>query len=142
MAKKKSKSNNKPKQEVAEVKAEEVAENVNVETEALQAETTVTADNVVPEEKKVDEKKSDDKKANVKQDKKKGKKEKGQNKVAKKTKETFSELKKVSWPTFGQVVKKTGVVLAVVIIFTVVLFGIDYLLGLLFDLLTSGIPQG
>ena len=56
--------------------------------------------------------------------------------------ETFSELKKVSWPTFGQVVKKTGVVLAVVIIFTVVLFGIDYLLGLLFDLLTSGIPQG
>lgn len=141
MAKKKSK-NNKPKQEVAEVKAEEVAENVNVETEALQAETTVTADNVVPEEKKVDEKKSDDKKANVKQDKKKGKKEKGQNKVAKKTKETFSELKKVSWPTFGQVVKKTGVVLAVVIIFTVVLFGIDYLLGLLFDLLTSGIPQG
>ena len=94
------------------------------------------------EEKKVDEKKSDDKKANVKQDKKKDKKEKGQNKVAKKTKETFSELKKVSWPTFGQVVKKTGVVLAVVIIFTVVLFGIDYLLGLLFDLLTSGIPQG
>ena len=146
MAKKKSKSNNKPKQEVAEVKAEEVAENVNRETEALQAEATVTADNVVPEEKKeekkVVEKKSDDKKVNVKQDKKKDKKEKGQNKVAKKTKETFSELKKVSWPTFGQVVKKTGVVLAVVIIFTVVLFGIDYLLGLLFDLLTSGIPQG
>ena len=59
--------------------------------------------------------------------------------VANKFKETASELKKVNWPTFSQVVKKTGVVLAVVIIFAVVLFGIHYLLGLLFNWLTSAI---
>ncbi len=40
-------------------------------------------------------------------------------------KETVSELKKVSWPTFGTVIKNTGMVLAVVLIFGVVIFGID-----------------
>ena len=47
----------------------------------------------------------------------------------------MSELKKVTWPTFGEVVKKTGVVLAVVIIFAVVIFGIDALLGYLSGLI-------
>ena len=41
-------------------------------------------------------------------------------------KETFGELKKVSWPSFGKVVKATGVVLTVVVFFTAILFGIDY----------------
>lgn len=68
--------------------------------------------------------------------KKKAKKEK-KGGVGKKFKETVSELKKVSWPGFGTVVKKTGVVLAVVVIFTVVLFGFDYVLGLLYNLFTS-----
>lgn len=31
-------------------------------------------------------------------------------------KETFSELKKVTWPSFGEVVKQTGIVLAVVLV--------------------------
>ena len=140
MSKNKSK-NNKPKSEVAEVKSESEVSEISNQNEVSEVESLETENKNASENKKVEEKKSDDKKNNVK-DKKKAKKEKGQNKIAKKTKETFSELKKVSWPTFGQVVKKTGVVLAVVIIFTVVLFGIDYLLGLLFDLLTSGIPQG
>ncbi len=140
MSKNKSK-NNKPKSEVAEVKSESEVSEISNQNEVSEVESLETENKNASENKKVDEKKSEDKKNNVK-DKKKAKKEKGQNKIAKKTKETFSELKKVSWPTFGQVVKKTGVVLAVVIIFTVVLFGIDYLLGLLFDLLTSGIPQG
>ena len=140
MSKNKSK-NNKPKSEVAEVKSESEVSETSNQNEVSEVEVLETENKNASENKKVDEKKSADKKNNVK-DKKKAKKEKGQNKIAKKTKETFSELKKVSWPTFGQVVKKTGVVLAVVIIFTVVLFGIDYLLGLLFDLLTSGIPQG
>ncbi len=56
-------------------------------------------------------------------------------KLGKKTREMTSELKKVTWPSFGEVVKKTGVVLAVVAIFAVVVFGIDALLGFLFDLL-------
>ncbi len=47
-----------------------------------------------------------------------------------KAKETVSELKKVSWPSFGKVVKQTLVVLGMVIFFTVVLFAIDQLLGL------------
>ncbi|MCL2771008.1 MAG: preprotein translocase subunit SecE [Firmicutes bacterium] len=37
----------------------------------------------------------------------------------------FSELKKVSWPTFPMVVKQTAVVLTVVAFFTIVLFGVD-----------------
>lgn len=49
----------------------------------------------------------------------------------------FSELKKVSWLTFGKVVKQTAVVLSVTAIFLVVIFGIDSLLKLLNDLLTS-----
>ena len=56
-------------------------------------------------------------------------------KFGKKTREMTSELKKVTWPTFKEVVKKTGVVLTVVLIFAVVVFGIDALLGFLSDLL-------
>lgn len=59
------------------------------------------------------------------------------NKVTKAIKETGSELKKVTWPTFGKVVKQTGTVLAVVLAFAVVLFGIDRLLGWLYGLLLS-----
>jgi preprotein translocase SecE subunit len=44
------------------------------------------------------------------------------------TKETVSELKKVSWPSFATVVKNTGMVLAVVLIFGLVVFGIDSLI--------------
>ena len=68
---------------------------------------------------------------------KKAKKEK-KHLIKKKTKETVSELKKVTWPTFAHVVKKTGVVLVVVIVFAVLLFGIDSFFGFLFGLLTGG----
>jgi len=59
--------------------------------------------------------------------------------VGRKFKETSSELKKISWPSFGTVVKKTLVVIGMVIFFTIVLWGIDYLLGLLYNLLISNI---
>ena len=67
------------------------------------------------------------------------KKEKKEKKpgLFKKLKEAWSELKKVTWPTFGTVVKKTLVVILVTVIFTVVLFGMDYLLGLLYNLFMS-----
>ncbi len=58
-------------------------------------------------------------------------------KLSKKAKETVSELKKVVWPTFGEVCKKTGVVLVVVLIFAVIIFGMDYGLGALMGLLTK-----
>ena len=43
-----------------------------------------------------------------------------------KIKDVFSELKKVSWPSFMKVVKQTGVVLVVVILFLVVITAFDF----------------
>lgn len=63
------------------------------------------------------------------------KKEKKQSKIAKTTKETVSELKKVTWPTFGEVVKKTGVVIAFVVIFGLFIYGVNTLLAWLTGLL-------
>ena len=58
--------------------------------------------------------------------------------MGRKCKEVFSELKKVTWPSFGKVVKSTGVVIAVVLSFLVVLtavkFGLNELLGLITSL--------
>ena len=73
----------------------------------------------------------------VKKDKKKNKKPSIFKRMGEKAKDIFSELKKVSWPTFKQVVKKTGVVLAVVVFFGLVLFGFDYVLKFMFKLITS-----
>ena len=57
----------------------------------------------------------------------KAKKVKKPNKMAKRLKETSSELKKVTWPKFTTVLKQTGVVLAVTAAFLLVVFGIDRL---------------
>lgn len=40
---------------------------------------------------------------------------------------SWSELKKVSWPTFKTVLKNTGIVLLVVLFFSVLIFGFDTL---------------
>lgn len=52
-----------------------------------------------------------------------------------KIKEVFSELKKVTWPSFGKVVKTTGVVLVIVLIFTVVFTAINFGLSQLLTLI-------
>ncbi|MBQ9729409.1 MAG: preprotein translocase subunit SecE [Clostridia bacterium] len=54
-----------------------------------------------------------------------------------KIKETFSELKRVSWPKFTTVLKTTGVVLVIVFIFLVAVTGVDSLLSWLLGLLTN-----
>ena len=58
--------------------------------------------------------------------------------MGRKIKEVFSELKKITWPTFGKVVKATRVVIAVVvaflIVFTAINYGLNTLLGLLTDI--------
>ena len=54
-----------------------------------------------------------------------------------KFREIFMELKKVTWPTFGKVVKETGVVLAVCLFFLVVITAIDLGLGELVNLITG-----
>lgn len=52
-------------------------------------------------------------------------------------KETVSELKKVSWPSFKQACKQTGTVLAVVAIFMLVVLGIDSLLTWIINLIVN-----
>ena len=54
-----------------------------------------------------------------------------------KLKETFSELKRVTWPTFPKVVKATCEVLVVVVTFTVIDTAINYGLNELLKLVTS-----
>ncbi len=71
----------------------------------------------------------------AKQTKQKKEKAKKPNKLAKSLKDTGAELKKVTWPKFKDVVKQTGVVLVVVLVFTLVLFGLDRLCSWLVSLL-------
>lgn len=91
---------------------------------------------VEPDTNKTESIEKTDKKANKdnKADKKTAKKPKKEKKggIGKKIKESVSEIKKVNWPTFGKVCKQTGMVISVVVVCTLVLFGIDRLLSLLF----------
>ncbi len=57
--------------------------------------------------------------------------------MGRKLKEVFSELKRVTWPSFPKVLKSTGVVLVVVLVFLVVVTGINYGLQALLNLITS-----
>ena len=45
--------------------------------------------------------------------------------MGRKIKETFSELKRVTWPTFGKALKATGVVIAIVLIFLVIVTAVN-----------------
>ena len=71
----------------------------------------------------------------VAKNKKKKEKAKKPNKLAKSLKDTGNELKKVTWPGFKQVAKQTGIVLAFVFIFGIVLLGFDKLCSWLSGLL-------
>ena len=57
--------------------------------------------------------------------------------IGRKFKEVFSELKKVSWPSFKTIAKNTGIVLGIVGIFLVVITLMDLGLGELFKLVTG-----
>lgn len=99
----------------------------------------VTEEKKVPtQEEKVSNKsdKKTDKKADKNADKnkkfKKKKEKKNKLNIKENAKGTASELKKVTWPSFSEVVRRTGVVLAVVLIFAVILFGIDVLFEFIF----------
>ena len=76
------------------------------------------------------------KQKDVKKEKKKNKKPNIFKRFGAKCKDVFSELKKVSWPSFANVVKQTGIVLAVVLVFMVVIFGFDLGLTSLLKLIT------
>ncbi len=95
-----------------------------VEVENTQAQETAVQVNETPKKEQKVEKK----------DKKKDKKPK-ERKMARKVKETTSELKKVSWLSFGQVCKRTAIVVGFVLLSTLVLFGVDMLLQLVYRLI-------
>ena len=82
-------------------------------------------------------KEKETKKVDVKKSQPKTKKPNIFVRLGKKIKEVLSEVKKVSWPSFDRVVKQTGVVLGVVVLFLVVITLIDLGLGELLTLLTS-----
>lgn len=91
---------------------------------------------VVPDEKQS----TKDKKNNKDKSKNKNTKPKKERKsLWRIIKETFAELKKVSWPSFGKVVKQTCVVILVVAICTLILFGTDRLFSLLYNALINGL---
>ena len=49
---------------------------------------------------------------------------------------SWSELKKVSWPSFKTVLKNTGIVLLVVLFFAVIIYGVDALFAYLVSLMS------
>lgn len=72
---------------------------------------------------------------------KKGKKGRFSNffkKINKSFRETFLELKKVTWAPLPKALKQTLVVLVVILFFVVIIGAIDALLAFLFKLLTTG----
>ncbi len=101
-----------------------------IESEVKDTQAVVTTDDSnVKKDKDVKSKDKD------KKDKKSKKKDPNKKGVSQKSKELYSELKKVSWPSFGKVVKSTCVVLLVVTVCTLLLFGADRLFFWLFGLL-------
>lgn len=120
-----------------QAKRSEQLENLTDAIEVSNAETEIETNDAkmasVETEKEVKGKKNNAVKQTSKSDKKQKEKKPKSNKV----KEMVGELKKVTWPTFGTVVKKTAVVIVVCAFFLVILFGIDRLLSFLFELLTK-----
>jgi len=68
---------------------------------------------------------------------KKEKKKKGSNRIAKWFREMRSELKKVIWPTSGQILNNTGVVLAIMVVSALVIWGFDTLADKVVQVLIS-----
>ena len=87
-----------------------------------------------------------DKKEEVSEQKTAPKKDKKQNKdkkpnvfvrMGRNLKETFSELKRVTWPSFGKALKATGIVLVIVLAFTVIVTGVNYGFSELLQFITT-----
>ena len=57
--------------------------------------------------------------------------------MGRKIKEVFSELKKVTWPTFGKVMRATGRVILIVVLFLIVITAVNYGLSELLQLITG-----
>lgn len=119
------KKNKKKNQVVTGEPVVENAEQINNVEEVVEEKQEVSVKGQKEESKKESNKK------------KKSKKDKKPSKAVRMFKETGSELKKVTWPTFKETVKRTGVVLGVVIFFGLILFAFDYILTVLSSLLSN-----
>ena len=108
------------------------------------------SDFVNQEMKKEELKAKEDKKVNAKSTKADKNSQKGKNNkkkanatekrtIGQGARATVSELKKVTWPTFGQTLKQTGVVIGFVLIFVVLLLGLNSLFGWLFNLIVGAL---
>lgn len=53
--------------------------------------------------------------------------------------DTFSEMKKVVWPSKKQIINNSLIVLVVVVIAALVIFGLDAIFGFVLQLLLKGI---
>ena len=105
-------------------KVKESLENQDVEIVQPDTEKTSSKEKTDNKVKTVDKKSTNKKKT---EPKKVG--------LGKRIKESISEVKKVNWPTFGKVCKQTGMVITVVLVCTLILFGMDRLLSWIFTLL-------
>ena len=70
--------------------------------------------------------KADKQKAKEKAKKDRKEKKKNKRSLVTRIKDTGAELKKVRWPSIRTAIKQTGVVLAVVLIFGLVVFALDF----------------
>ncbi len=57
--------------------------------------------------------------------------------MGRKLKETFGELKRVTWPSFGKALKATGIVLAIVLTFMIIVTGVNFGFSELLKFLTD-----
>ena len=112
---------------------------VNTSEEVVEQPTTNNAKDETPQQNKQEAKDEPKNKDQKDKEKQKKKEKAGKRKFGQRTKETFAELKRVTWPSFKETMKKTGLVIAVVLFFGVALFAIERLLSWLYTLLTSGI---
>ncbi len=62
-----------------------------------------------------------------------------ENRVSKFFKDYKSEFKKIAWPSYTQVLKNSTLVISAILVFTVVVGGIDFLLETLVSLLAGWI---
>lgn len=116
---------------MAKNKVKPANDNSNNQTETLEMEKS----DVVLSEVKTKQTKAEKALAKTEKNKKNTKKAKNSKPKRNFFKETFSELKKVSWPTFKQACARTGIVLVVVAVFMFVVLGIDLLLTWLVSLI-------
>ena len=116
-------------------KKQEVVE--EVETEEVLTEAQLKNQK---RQEKLQQRKQAKAKANAKRERQ-NRAEKQQGNKPGKGREIVGELKKVTWPTFGQVVKNTLLVIGIVLLITIGLFVVDRLFSWIYQLLVSGTVQ-